>query len=163
MTCADAVDLIEAVAAGDLTPDAELTAHLAGCPACAAALGAAVRLERTLAARPAPAAPSGFAQRTMAAVRRERWQSEERVDRMFNVTIAGAIVVVILAVVSFFNLGSLAQLALVAVDTLSEVPRQSPGWQGGAPLPVAGLTMAVATLALGVWWWAEHRAGNERV
>jgi hypothetical protein len=161
MTCAEAADLIEAVAAGDTLPDGELAVHLSGCQACAAALDAAIRIERALAARPAPAAPHGFAAQALAAIRRERWRSEERVDRAFNVTIVAALVVVTVAIVSLFNLGSLAQMALVAIDTLSQIPRQSPGWQGAPPLPTLGLSMAAATLALGVWWWAERRSGQE--
>ncbi len=161
MTCAGAADLIEAVAAGDAAIDGELAAHLSGCPACAAALDTATQIERMLAARPAPAAPSGFTQQALAAIRRERWQLEERVDRAFNVTMVAALVVVAVALVSLLNVGSLAQIVLVAVGSIAEIPRQSSGWQGAPPLPALGLTAAVATLALGVWRWAEHRPGRE--
>jgi hypothetical protein len=162
MTCADAQDLIEMVAAGEAAPDGPLALHLAGCRTCAAALDVASRIERALITRGAPPAPAGFAQRVVATIRRERWRSEERMDRAFNLTIAVAIAAVGVALVSLFNVGSLAQMLLAAVDTISRIPQQPSGLSGAAPLPVLGLTAAVATMALVVWWWAERRSDYEQ-
>ena len=63
MTCADVADLIDPIAAGDLTPDAAVSAHLAACPSCARTLDAARRIETLLRARLVPSAPSQFTQR----------------------------------------------------------------------------------------------------
>jgi hypothetical protein len=160
MTCADAQDLIEAVAAGDVARDGELTLHLADCRTCTLAFESALHMERTLAALPAPPAPRGFAQDVAAAIRRERWRSDERVDRAFGATIAAAVVVVVVAFVSLLNLGSVARLMMVAVETVSTPPRQPPAWAGGS-LPAAVLTAALLTTSLGVWWWVERRSDCE--
>ncbi len=161
MTCADAEDLIEAVAAGETPPAGELAAHLADCRRCAAALATASRIERALVALPAPSAPVRFAQDVLAAIRRERWRSEERVDRVFNVTIAAAIVVVAAALVSLLNLGSLAQMLIAAAEKMSAIPQRPPAWPPPAPLPVLSLAVVLVTMAVGVWWWAERRSPYE--
>jgi len=48
MFCDEALDAVEAVAAGDRTPDGRLAAHYASCPNCATALASARELERLL-------------------------------------------------------------------------------------------------------------------
>src|SRR5215813_10719349 len=96
MFCDEALDAVEAIAAGDVTPEGRIAEHLASCPNCAAALTSARRLESLLQARPVPRPGAQFTSRTLARVRRERWRSEQFVDVGFNV----AILAVILAVVS---------------------------------------------------------------
>jgi len=59
-TCAAVADLIEAIAAGELPPDAAITAHLSACAACRAALDRARRLDQLLRDRVAPAPPPQF-------------------------------------------------------------------------------------------------------
>jgi anti-sigma factor RsiW len=44
----EVLDAIEPIAAGELTPDDRVAAHLSSCPRCAAALEDARRLERIL-------------------------------------------------------------------------------------------------------------------
>jgi anti-sigma factor RsiW len=161
MTCAEALDLIEAVAAGDTPRGNELEAHLAGCPGCAAALDAALRIERALVALPAVPAPARFAQDVMAAVRRDRWRSEERIDRLFNVMITSAVLIVVVSLVSLFNVGSLAQMLMTAIDTVSAISRRPAALDTSRALSAVGLTALLLTGALGLWWWAERRSGYE--
>jgi len=157
MTCAEAQELIEAVAGGDVEPSPAFAAHVDGCRDCAAALAAAVRLERALAGQPAPAAPVHFSQTVLAAIRRQRWQYEEHVDRAFNVTIAIGIALVVVAVLSLVNASALAQMVLLGIDAIAEIPAESP-WPAAGSLPTVGLTAAVLVMALGIWWWAERRS-----
>ena len=56
----EALDVVEAVAAGDLTPEGRIADHLATCANCAAALESARRLERMLQSRTIPQPPSHF-------------------------------------------------------------------------------------------------------
>ena len=48
MFCDEALDTVEAIAAGDLTPDGRVASHLATCPNCALALTRARQLEASL-------------------------------------------------------------------------------------------------------------------
>jgi ABC-type uncharacterized transport system permease subunit len=162
MTCAEVQDLIEAVAAGDVPLAGELAAHVAACRGCAAALEAASEIERALIESPVPAVPARFVQDVLQAVRRERWHYEQRVDRAFNLTIAAGVGVVVVAVVSLLNVGSVAQLLMSAMDALSEVS-EPPVWPAsvGASRAVVWLATLMVATGLGVWWWAEHRPGYE--
>lgn len=159
MTCREAQDLIEAVASGDVEAPSGFSAHLAECRSCAAAFAAAARIERALAGAPAPAAPVNFTQAVVATIRRRRWQYEERIDRAFNVTIAAAILIVAVGILGLLNAPGVAQVALVAIDTLSEIPQQSPPWQSGYSLPAVSITAAFVATAIAIWWWAERRPG----
>src|SRR5215470_14856755 len=94
MFCDEALDAVEAVAAGELTPDGRVADHLVTCPNCAAALESARTLERMLQARPAPRPPAQFTSRTLARVRRERWRSERVVDVGFNIAIIAIVTAV---------------------------------------------------------------------
>jgi len=157
MFCDEALDAVEAIAAGELTPEGRIAAHLATCPNCAGALASARRLEQMLQARPVFKAPAQFTPRTMAVVRRKRWRSEQFLDVGFNV--------------------ALGLLALVIVGTiwmvlhrsgLVSVSNDAAGWVGASVVKLAhraapsvplyaGATALVAT-ALGIWWWAEKDA-----
>ena len=61
MQCADVLDLVEPIAAGDLLPDERVREHLYSCSACAGALASAQRLEALLKGMEFPAAPAAFA------------------------------------------------------------------------------------------------------
>ena len=98
MFCDEALDAVEAIAAGDLTPDGRVAAHLATCPNCAAALVSARALERMLRVRAVPAPPAQFTTRTLARVRRARWRSDQFLDVGFNVAIAAVVLTVIAGV-----------------------------------------------------------------
>src|SRR5712691_11711462 len=96
MFCDEALDAVEAIAAGELTPEGRIAAHLATCPNCAAALASARRLDEMLQARPVQKAPPQFTSRTMAVVRRQRWRSEQFLDLSFNVAL-GLVAFVVVA------------------------------------------------------------------
>lgn len=157
MFCDEALDAVEAVAAGDTVPDGRLAEHYATCPDCSAALAGARALERLLAQRPAPRPPAQFTARTLARVRGARWRSDQFLDAGFNV----AVVVIVLSVVAGgWMVLDRSGLAVVSNDAVNV-------FVGGlltlaqhlAPsLPLyAGATALIAT-ALGIWWWAERDA-----
>src|SRR5207302_1407367 len=98
MFCDEVLDAIEPIAAGELTPDGRVAAHLTSCPNCAAALASARRVEQLLQARPIPKPAALFTTRTMALIRRRRWRREQFLDAGFNlalmivgVAVAGAV------------------------------------------------------------------------
>ena len=155
MTCRDFSDLVEAIAAGD-EPAAEVRAHLESCPSCAAALATARRIEAALSRREAPAAPAQFTSMVQQRIRRERWQTEERVDRVFNLAIAAAVILVVGGLAALLNLGGLlsgaARFLTLATTVGGEVARDA--------APVISTYLAAAGLlvsALGLWWWADRR------
>ena len=72
MFCDEALDTVEAIAAGELSADGRVAAHLASCPNCALALEGARQVERSLRQRQVPSPPAQFTTRTLARVRRAR-------------------------------------------------------------------------------------------
>jgi anti-sigma factor RsiW len=158
--CDHVLELVEPLAAGEMSADSQVAAHLDTCAGCRAALGAAREIDRLLRARPAPAAPRDFTARVLARVRRERWRSEQRIDLVFNVVLA----VVLLA-------AALGAWLVVSRLGMVSVAGVSAGAQGAADLIQTGLvTLARRTVpalplyllaagilasALGLWWWAE--------
>jgi len=157
MFCDEALDAVEPIAAGELTPDGRIADHLATCPNCAAALDSARRLERMLQARPTPRPASQFTSRTVARVRRARWRNEQFLDVGFNVAV-GAIVLAIVG--GIWMLLNRSGLAAVGGDTvnffgtgmMTMVRRVAPS------LPLYGAASAVLATALALWWWAERDA-----
>jgi len=157
MFCDEVLDAIEAIAAGDLTPDGRVSDHLTSCPDCAAALGDARELERMLRARPVPRTSSQFTSRTMARVRRARWRSEQFLDMGFNFAIGMVILAVVAGVWMLMHRSGLTAISNDAVDLFSTAfvtlaRRIAPS----VPL-YAGATALLVT-ALGIWWWAERDA-----
>jgi anti-sigma factor RsiW len=153
--CDEVLDALEEIAAGELTPDGRIAAHLSTCANCAAALADAREIERLLRARPVPRASSQFTAQTMARVRRARWRSEQFLDAGFNLTL-GIIVTAIVAGV--FMLLRLTGLTSVGDDALSIfrsafvalLERAAPA------LPIyVGASLLLAA-AIGFWWWAER-------
>src|SRR5260370_12588856 len=96
MFCDEALDAVEAIAAGELTREGRIAAHLASCPNCADALRSARALDQMLQRRPIPAPPAGFTTKTLTRVRRVRWQSDQYLDLAFNVAIGAVVVGMIL-------------------------------------------------------------------
>src|SRR5919197_3661952 len=92
MFCDETLEAVEAVAAGEVTPEGRVADHLATCPNCAAALDSARRLDRLLQARPAPRPPAHFTPRTLTRVRRARWRSDQFLDVGFNIAIVALVV-----------------------------------------------------------------------
>ena len=155
MFCDEALDAVEAIAAGEMTPDGRVADHLATCPNCAAALVAARQLERVLQRRGAPPAPAQFTSRTMARVRRARWRSDQFVDVGFNVAIIVLVTAVFGGVWMLLHRTGLTAVSSDAVDLLGSglvalVRRVAPS------LPLYAGAAALLASALAVWWWAER-------
>jgi hypothetical protein len=156
MTCHDVIELVEAIAAGDLEPDMDVRAHLESCRGCASALATARRVEAALARREAPAAPPRFSAMVLQRIRREQWRAEQQVDRLFNVTIVVAVALLAGGAFALMNLSGLlaaaGQMVGAFANLRGEVAREA------APslatyVAAAGLLLS----ALGMWWWAERR------
>src|SRR5213078_1102821 len=95
MFCDEALDSVEAIAAGEVVADGRIASHLATCPNCALALERARQLEASLQKRAAPPAPAQFTARTLARIRRARWRSDQFLDVGFNVAILAVVVSVL--------------------------------------------------------------------
>ena len=157
MFCDEVLNAIEAIAAGDLTPDGRIAAHLATCRNCAAALATAQQVERMLRARPVPRPPSHFTSRTMARVRRARWRSDQFLDVGFNVAVGIIIVAVVATIWMVVNRSGLAAVsddaaALFSTALVTVAQRVAPS------IPLYAGAAAVLVTALGIWWWAERDA-----
>ena len=155
MVCAEVLDVIEPIAAGELAPDDRIAAHLSSCPHCAAALENARRLERILQARPAPLAPAQFTSRTMARVRRARWRTEQVLDLGFNVTIGLVLLAILVGVWLLMHRSGLVAVSNDAVELLGTGLVTLARYVAPTVPLYAGATALLAT-ALGIWWWAER-------
>ena len=156
MTCDDVLEIVEAIAAGDVEVDSALRAHFETCPRCASTLASARRLETLLVARAKPKAPDGFTQAVLARIRQEQWQSEERVDRLFNVAIVIALLLVVGSVIALTNVDA----ALGAAATVWGMVASASGQAVSAAAPVFLTYVAAIGLlmsALVMWWWADRR------
>jgi anti-sigma factor RsiW len=157
MFCDEALEAVEAIAAGELTPDGRVAEHFASCPHCAAALESARQLDGMLRRRPVPRAPADFTARTMSRVRRARWRTDQLLDAGFNVTIALVIVAIVAGIWLLLHRTGLTAVGNDAVELFGTglvtfMRRVTPS------LPLyAGATALLAT-ALAVWWWAERDA-----
>jgi len=161
MFCDEALDAVEAIAAGELTPDARVAEHLTSCPNCAAALVSARALEGMLRGRPVPKPPTQFTTRTLARVRRARWRSEQFLDIGFNVAIGAVVIAVIGGVWMLLNRSGLVAVSndaveLFGVSLVALARRVSPS------LPLYLGATALLVTALGIWWWAERDASPGR-
>ena len=155
MFCDEALDSVEAIAAGELRAEGRLSDHYATCPNCAAALRGAREVEQLLQQRPAPRPSAQFTTRTMARVRRARWRSDQMLDMGFNVGIA---IVVLATIVGVWMLLNRSGLVAVSNDALGVFSRGLTTFaQRIAPSLslYAGATALLAT-ALVIWWWAER-------
>ena len=155
MFCDEALDRVEAIAAGDMTPDGRVAAHLSTCPNCASALESARQVDASLRRRPVPAAPAQFTARTLARVRRARWRSDQFLDVGFNLAIGA---VVLLMVGGLWMLFARTGVGAVTGDAVSlfgsgfvvvakRVAPSLPLYLGAARLLAS---------ALGIWGWAER-------
>ena len=155
MFCDEALDAVEVIAAGELTPDGRIAEHLDTCPNCAAALVDARQLERMLQARPVPRASSQFTSRTMARVRRARWRNDQFLDLGFNLASGVVVLAIVGGVWMLMNRSGLTAVSTDAVDLfstafLTTARRIAPS----LPLYVGATALLVS--ALGIWWWAER-------
>ena len=117
MTCSDAVNIVEAIAAGDLQVNDEIRSHFESCPRCAAALASARRVESLLQARPKVQPPARFTETVLSRIRNEKWQTEERVDRIFNVAIVVAVLLVVGSILALTNVGVVLGCSRLALGT----------------------------------------------
>ena len=157
MFCDEALDSVEAIAAGELMPDGRVASHLATCPNCALALGRARQLEASLRRRETPAAPAQFTSRTLAKIRRARWRSDQFLDLGFNLAICAILVSVVGGVWMLLHRTGLATVSSDAVDVFGSgfvafAHRVVPS------LPLYAGALALLASALAIWWWAERDA-----
>ena len=157
MTCTDALHLVEAIAAGDLEVERRVRAHFETCPRCASALASARRLESALRAR-AEASGAGalHADRARHGSARSAGDSEQRVDRIFNVAIVVAVLLVVGGVAALTNVDAVLGAAGTVWGMVAS--RRRPGRPARRPVfltyvAAAGLLMS----ALVMWWWADRR------
>jgi anti-sigma factor RsiW len=155
MFCDEALDSVEAIAAGELTPDGRVAAHLVSCPNCAAALDAARRLERLLQARPVPRAPVQFTSRTMTRIRRARWRSDQFLDLAFNLAIGVIVLAIIGGVLILMHRTGLTAVTNDLIDLFS-TGFVALAHKLGPSVPLYGAATALLAGALGIWWWAER-------
>jgi anti-sigma factor RsiW len=156
MQCSDVLDLIEPIAAGDLLPDDRVRDHLESCPRCAGALASARRVEALLKGMDVPAAPAAFAQAVLQRIRRDRWQSEQNVDRLFNVAIVAAVVLIAVGVFAMLNVGAVLALTGSAWTVLREGTRDTVRTAAPTVLTYVAAAGLLAS-ALAMWAWAERR------
>lgn len=155
MFCDEALDAIEAIAAGELTPEGRIAQHLASCRNCAGALAAARQLESMLRARAVPKPSQQFTTRTMARVRRARWRTEQVLDVGFNIALALVVLGIFGGVLMLLNLSGLSSVSneaagLFTTGFVTAARRVAPS------LPLYGAATALVIMVLGIWWWAER-------
>lgn len=155
MFCDEVLELVEAIAAGDLTPDARVMAHVQSCAGCAAALAAARRVDDLLKQRTSPAAPSQFTIRIMGRIRRERWRSDQFLDLGFNLVVA---VVVLFTLGGLWILLSRTGMVGISQDAARVLGSAASGLiqRAASSLPLYLAASAIIAITLGVWWWAER-------
>ena len=157
MFCDEALDTVEAIAAGDLFADGRVAAHLASCPNCALALERARQLEASLQRRAVPAPPAQFTTRTLARMRRARWRSDQFLDVGFNLAILALVLSLLGGVWMLLHRTGLSTVSgdavnLVGSGFVSLARRAAPA------LPLYAGAAALLVSALGIWWWAERDA-----
>lgn len=157
MFCDEVLELIEPIAAGDVTPEGRIAAHLATCRNCRAALEDARRVEQFLRARPRESAPAHFTARTMSRLRRERWRSERALDLGFNLVLAAIGLAVIGGAWLALRLSGFDVVGSDAVNLFS-AGIAALGRRIAPSVPVYLGASVLLVAALGIWWWAERDA-----
>lgn len=156
MLCKDAFELIEPVVSGDLILDDAARAHFETCPRCASALASARRLETMLKRIEVPPLPTNFTAGVLQHIRRDRWRSEQHVDRLFNVAIAAALLLVIGGILAMLNVNTVFSVTASAWTLVRDNMRGA--MQEAAPTVVTYVAAAgLLASAVGMWWWAERR------
>lgn len=154
MKCKEVLDIVEEIAAGARPVNDSSRQHIESCRRCAAALATARSIESMLARRPAPQAPPRFTATVQQRIRRERWTQEQQVDRIFNLAMALAALLVVAGGVVAFNAAAILGTASVisaAMETLgTELLRNAQ-----PRLPTYAAATALLLSGLFMWWWAE--------
>lgn len=157
MLCSEVLEIVEPLACGDHELAAATRMHFETCPRCAAALASARRLEGLLRSDGVPAAPPGFTSAVLQRIRRERWRSEQHVDRLFNFAIAVGFLLVVVAGIAMLNVDAALALVATAWSLLKSGTRDAV--REAAPSVVTYIAAAgLLASALGMWWWAERSA-----
>jgi anti-sigma factor RsiW len=156
MQCADVLDLVEPIAAGELLPDDRVREHLHSCPGCAGALASARRLEALLKGMEIPVAPAAFASQVLQRIRRDRWRSEQNVDRLFNVAIVAAVILIAGGLLALLNVGTVISLTGSIWALLKENGRETVRIAAPTFLTYVAAAGLLAS-ALAMWAWAERR------
>ena len=158
MFCDEALDAVEAIAAGELTPDG----RVAGAPRdvsrtarrrsrrARARADAAARAPRRARRRSSPRA-------RWRAIRRARWRSDQFLDVGFNLAIGLVVVRDRGGVWMLLHRSGLTSVSNDAVDLFRSefvalARRVAPS------LPLYAGAAALLASALGIWWWAERGA-----
>jgi anti-sigma factor RsiW len=155
MTCQQFEDRIDALASGDEVQTGETRAHLESCHRCQAAFARAVQIEQLLASRPSPSAPPGFTSRVTAAVRHASWESEQSLDRWFNVAVAVSILLAACGVWLLANVSGMAAVGADAGRLLRDGATLAAERFGGNAAVYFGATL-VLLFSVAVWSWAEQ-------
>jgi hypothetical protein len=108
--------------------------------------------------RPAPptgSTPSQFAARTLAAIRRDRWQREQMLDVAFNISVAAVALVTVALVWYVVRASGLSGLLQNSVGLAGT---QAAGMARNVAPSVPGYAAAVVVIGgvLLAWWWAER-------
>ena len=156
MSCSDVLELIEPIAAGELRPDEAVRAHLQSCVGCAAALASAQRLESALRAMEIAPAPPAFTTAVLQRIRRDHWQSEQNVDRLFNLAMVAAVVLMAGGVMAMLNVDVVLAVTASAWVLFMEGMRNT-AYDAAPTLTTYVAAAGLLASALGMWWWAERR------
>jgi len=159
MLCDEVLEAIEPIAAGDLTPDQTVAAHLASCASCRAALDRARDIERMLQARAAPAAPPHFTSRTLARIRRDEWRRDQLLDAGFNTAVATLVLAAVAGVWLVMHQSGIVTVSNDAVG-LIEMFIVVVARRIAPELPLYAAATALLAVTVGVWWWAERDVTN---
>ena len=113
------------------------------------------RVEAMLKAVEVPPTPQAFTSLVLQRIRRDRWRSEQNVDRLFNLAIAVALLVIIGGVVAMLNLDAVFSLATTTWALAREILRDA--MEQVAPALATYVAAAgLLASAFGMWWWAER-------
>jgi anti-sigma factor RsiW len=153
--CRDVLDRIEPIAAGDLAPDDGVRAHLESCTRCAAALASARRVEQALLTLAVPSPPVRFTPTVLARVRRERWRSEQNLDRLFNVAVAFALLLIAGGMYALLNVSGVVSGGRLVWTVLASFSSEAIDHVAPALATYVAAAGLLAS-ALGMWWWADR-------
>jgi hypothetical protein len=154
LSCTDADPFIEDLAASDPVP-AGISEHVTGCPRCSARLQLAMRIERTLAARPVAVPPAAFTNTVVSRIRNERWRAEQMLDLGFNVFVACGIVLIAAGVAGLVWASGLVVFSREVYSVLEAGTESTLTIVAGQARTFLFAALLL-TLALGVWWWVEQ-------
>jgi len=157
MTCDEVAEVIDALAAGEVTPSADMSAHLSSCAACGESLQTARAIDGLLRSRSVPAPPAQFTSRVVNRIHRATWRREQIVDGIFNAAMIAAAMIVVSGVGIALGRSGVSLLSRDAVQMFDAGLRAAA--QKVAPsLPLYAGAAGLIAVALGLWWWASDSA-----